>query len=97
MGKSILAVISDDCTDNSADEQATDELIIAAAVVMLVASWGRRRRLTVVNMIITIVMVYRLRPWCRTHAVGGALVSVARTYTMRGGFAMAGATVMIAA
>ena len=94
MGKSILAVISDDCTDNSADEQATDELIIATAVVMLVASWGR---LTVVNMIITIVMVYRLRPWCRTHAVGGALVSVARTYTMRGGFAMAGATVMIAA
>ena len=90
-------VISNNSADNSANNQSANELVIATAVVMLVASWGRRRRLTVVNMIITIVMIYGLGPWCRTHAVGVALVSVARTYTMGGGFAMAGATVMIAA
>lgn len=93
----ILGVISNDSADNGADDETANELIITTAMVMMhFSSWRRRWRLAM-SLVSTIVIMHGVWSWCRSNAVGRALVSVARTNAVRGSLAMAGTAVVIAA
>ena len=66
-------------------------------MVMMHFSSRRRRWRLAMSLVSTIVIMHGVWSWCRSNAVGRALVYVGRTNTVRGSLAMAGTAVVIAA
>ena len=94
--KNRLGVIGNNSTDNSAGNQTSNKLIITTAVMMVFFPSGRRWWLAMTN--VSAIIMAGIA-WSRRmfYIVRGFLVSFTRTYTVRGCFTLARATVMVAA
>lgn len=90
-------VISNNSTDNSTNNQSANELVIATAVVMMIIVSRRWRRRLAVALVLAMVMAHGLRSWGMLNAMRRPSVSVVTVYTVGRSFAMARATVMVAA